>query len=57
MLSSTIITLELFRKPPLLEVADEVVVALAGTVELNLPWVAPLFPILLLGWRNGLLFL
>ena len=51
------ITLELFRKPPLLDVVDEVVVALAGTVELNLPWVAPLFPILLLGWRNGLLFL
>ena len=57
MLSSTIITLELFRKPPLLEVADEFVVALAGTVDFNLPWMAPLFPILLLDWVNGLLFL
>ena len=57
MLSSTIITLELFRKAPLLDVAEEFVVALAGTVDFNLPWMAPLFPILLLGWRNGLLFL
>ena len=57
MLSSTIITLELFRKPPLLDVVDEVAVALAGTVDFNLPWMAPLFPILLLDLRNGLLFL
>ena len=49
------ITLELLRKPPLLNVVDEV--AVVGTVDFSLPWMAPLFPILLLDWRNGLLFL